>query len=177
MELYTERLILRPWHDNTEDAAALYEYARDPHVGPTAGWPSHKSVDESREIIRSVLSARDTFAVVPADIGYPVGSIGLMYAPVSDKCSSADEAEIGYWIGVPFWGRGLMTEAALEIIRYAFHELQLTRLWCTYYDGNTRSRRVQEKCGFHFHHTRKNVRCELMNDIRTEHVMCLSKLD
>ena len=61
MELFTERLILRPW--NESDAESLYEYAKDDRVGPIAGWPVHTSVENSREIIKSVLSAPETYAV------------------------------------------------------------------------------------------------------------------
>ena len=46
MILHTERLILRPWTE--DDAESLYEYAKDPEVGPIAGWPPHKSVGESK---------------------------------------------------------------------------------------------------------------------------------
>mgnify|MGYP002626528376 CR=1 FL=1 len=49
----TERLVLRPWHD--ADATDLFEYARDPDVGPVAGWPAHESVEESLRAIRGPL--------------------------------------------------------------------------------------------------------------------------
>ena len=62
MTLETERLILRPWRE--EDAADLYEYARDPLVGPAAGWPPHTDAEDSLNIIRGVLSAPETFAVI-----------------------------------------------------------------------------------------------------------------
>ena len=52
MELYTQRLILRQW--NESDAENLFEYAKDPDVGPVAGWPAHKSVSESLEVIKNV---------------------------------------------------------------------------------------------------------------------------
>ena len=54
MELYTQRLILRPW--NLDDAENLYQYAKNPNVGPVAGWPVHTSVENSREIIRTVFA-------------------------------------------------------------------------------------------------------------------------
>ena len=57
----TERLILRPW--NETDAESLYEYAKDDRVGPIAGWPPHTSVENSREVIKTVLSAPETYAV------------------------------------------------------------------------------------------------------------------
>lgn len=56
----TERLILRPWKES--DAESLYEYAKNPEVGPIAGWPAHTSVENSLEIIRNVLSADETYA-------------------------------------------------------------------------------------------------------------------
>ena len=61
MILETNRLILRPWCES--DAEYLYTYASDPEVGPPAGWPPHTSVENSREIIRTVLSKPETYAV------------------------------------------------------------------------------------------------------------------
>ena len=63
--LQTKRLILRPWQER--DAQSLYEYAKDPEVGPPAGWPPHTSVENSREIIRNVLSSPETYAVCLKD--------------------------------------------------------------------------------------------------------------
>ena len=54
MMVTTERLVLRPWRE--EDAESLYRYACDGQVGPAAGWKPHESVEESRRIIRTVLS-------------------------------------------------------------------------------------------------------------------------
>lgn len=60
--LETDRLILRPWDE--ADAEYLYNYAKDDRVGPIAGWPVHTSVENSREIIKNVLSKEGTYAVV-----------------------------------------------------------------------------------------------------------------
>ena len=57
--LKTDRLILREWKET--DAESLYKYANNPDVGPVAGWPPHTSVENSREIINSVLSAKSGF--------------------------------------------------------------------------------------------------------------------
>ena len=78
MELQTKRLILRAWKES--DAEALYKYARNPNVGPIAGWPPHTSVENSREIIKAVLSTPETYAVVLKETGEAVGSIGIMTA-------------------------------------------------------------------------------------------------
>ncbi len=85
------------------------------------------------------------------------------------------EGEIGYWIGVPFWGQGLIPEAVEELLRHGFEDLKLDRIWCGYFDGNEKSKRVQEKCGFIYHHTNRDIHWKLMDDIRTEHVTCMSR--
>lgn len=171
--LQTERLILRPWEE--ADAEELFRYAQDPRVGPIAGWPPHTSVENSREVIREVFSAPETYAVVLKGTNLPVGSIGLLFGENAAAPVEADEAEVGYWIGVPYWGRGLIPEAVREIQRHAFVDLGLRGLWCGNYDGNTNSQRVQEKCGFTYHHTNESVPCELMGDVRTEHFSYVSQ--
>lgn len=173
MVLETERLILRPWEER--DTADLFQYASNPEVGPIAGWPVHTSVENSREIIKSVFSAPETYAIVLKETMQSVGSIGLMIGSASDKGIPDTEAEIGYWIGVPYWGQGLIPEAVREMMRHGFDDLNLEKMWCGYFDGNTKSQRVQEKCGFRYHRTKENVPCALEGVLRTEHVTCLSK--
>ena len=173
MLIRTERLLLRPWRDS--DAESLFEYAKDPRVGPVAGWPVHTSVEDSREIIRTMLSAGETYAVCLRENDRAIGSIGLLFGDNSNLRLSEGEAEVGYWVGVPFWGQGLIPEALRAIIRHAFADLQLKKLWCGYFDGNEKSRRCQEKCGFSYCRTEKDVYWELTDDIRTEHITCLER--
>lgn len=175
IELETPRLLLRPWRE--DDAEALYQYAKDPAVGPAAGWPPHTSVENSREIIRGVLSEPITWAVTLKETGLAAGSLGLMLGQHSHLKLPEDEAEIGYWIGRPHWGKGLIPEAVRRVQRYAFEELGLARLWCGYYDGNEKSKRVQEKCGFIYHHTIPKIDCALLGEIRTEHITALAKTE
>lgn len=170
--LETKRLILRPWRE--EDAESLYTYAKDPEVGPPAGWPPHTSVENSREIIRDVLSAPETYAVCLKD-GKPIGSVGLKLKGYTDMTDRDDECELGYWLGKPFWGQGLMPEAARELLRYAFENLNMRAVWCGYYDGNEKSHRVQEKLGFVYHHTTENLDVALLQEKRTGHTSLLTK--
>lgn len=173
MTLETKRLVLRPWEEG--DVEDLYRYASHPDVGPIAGWAVHTSVENSREIIRGVLSASETYAVVLKETGRPVGSIGLMRGGASNIGIPDTEGEIGYWIGVPYWGRGLIPEAVREMVRHGFEGLGLERIWCGYFEGNVKSRRAQEKCGFRYHHTAEDVPCALEGVLRTEHITCLSR--
>lgn len=167
----TERLFLRPWRES--DAEELYKYAKDPAVGPIAGWPIHTSIENSREIIKNVLSSDGTFAVVLKKTDLPVGSIGIMRN--ANIPTAEGECEIGYWLGKPYWGRGLIPEAVNELIKYCFEELNINLIWCGYYDGNEKSKRVQEKCGFVYRYTNHNKPCPLMGDVRCEHISCLTK--
>ncbi len=173
MILETSRLVLRPWRET--DAESLYEYAKNPLVGPSAKWPVHTSVENSRQIIRDVLSADEIYAVTIKNDDTAIGSIGLLIGGKSDLDINADEAEIGYWIGEPYWGRGFIPEAAREIIRHALTDLKIAILWCGYFDGNEKSKRVGEKCGFHFHHTEYDKEWPLINAIKTQHVTCMTK--
>ena len=172
MQLETERLILRPWSE--EDAEDLYFYAKDDRVGPAAGWQPHTSVENSREIIRTVLSAPESYAMVLKSTGRPVGCAGIMMAPQGNRDMGEGEAEIGYWIGVPYWGQGLTPEAVRRLIERCFEELNCTALWCAYFDGYEKSRRAMEKCGFRYHHTVEDCPT-LLGDSRVEHVCRLAK--
>ena len=98
--LETSRLILRPWQET--DAESLYKYAKDPAIGPIAGWPPHTSVEHSLEIIRTIFAAPETYALVLKETGEPVGSAGIMRSDgMHSVAMQNDEAEIGYWMGVP----------------------------------------------------------------------------
>lgn len=171
----TDRLILRPWQES--DAAALYKYASDPDIGPIAGWPPHTSVEDSFEIIRTVFAAPEVYAVVLKATGEPIGSCGIMF---SDSLHSADmtvsEAEIGYWIGKPYWGQGLIPEAVRALLARSFNVLNLNAVWCGHYDGNLKSKRVCEKCGFRYHYTNPDILSPL-GDRRTEHFYLLTRAD
>jgi len=166
----TERLILRPW--NEDDAEDLYKYAKDPDIGPIAGWPPHKSAEESLEIIRNVLAVPETYAVCLKENNKAIGSIGLHR---NDLAEREDELELGYWLGKPFWGQGIIPEAGREILRHAFEDLKMNAIWCGHYDGNIKSRRVMEKLGFVYHHTTHGLELPLLKEIRTGHATLLTK--
>ena len=171
MILETERLILRPWTE--EDAPALYRYAKEPVIGLSAGWPPHTSVENSLEIIRTVFSVPETYAVVLRDTNEPIGAVGVTFGEDGHTALGEGEAELGYWLGVPYWGQRLITEAAREIIRHAFADLNCSCLWCTYFDWNERSRRVMDKCGFTYHHTEDE---NLAKQLGTRHVVHVTRL-
>lgn len=142
--LYTERLILRDWM--MTDAEDLYQYAKSPVVGPLAGWQPHASFSDTLEYLEHTIENGDTYALVYKENGRVVGSVGLH----RDALRSAKIASrtVGYVLHEEYWGRGIMTEAVREVIRYAFSELGMQVLSVQHAPDNARSFRVIEKCGF-----------------------------
>ena len=129
-------------------------------------------MEHSREIIRTVLSAPETYAVCLKESGKPIGSIGFHR---NDLAEDDDEYELGYWIGKPYWGQGLIPEASREMLRYAFEDLKMNRIWCGYYDGNEKSRRVQEKLGFVYQRKTEGIEVSLLGEVRTGHSSLMTK--
>ncbi|WP_272533935.1 MULTISPECIES: GNAT family N-acetyltransferase [Providencia] len=168
MILYTQRLILRPWH--ITDAVDLYHYAKDERIGPIAGWPPHQSVEESAKIIQSIFMRDGVFAVALKEDNKAIGLIGLSIGKESNFPIGDNDAEVSYWIGVPFWGKGLIPEAIREIMRHGFKNLKLDNLWCGYFQGNQQSKIAQEKCGFQYYTTLAPQFIELIGETKTEEI-------
>lgn len=146
--LETERLILSSW--KRRDAVDLYEYAKNPNVGPHAGWKPHEDVRESRLIIRTIFKPGHVWAIRDKETGKAIGTIGFD----EDKHRPGIKSrEIGYSLSEMYWGKGLMTEAAKEVIRYGFDELKLDMLCITTGPENERSQSVIQKCGFTYEGT------------------------
>ncbi len=143
----TERILLRPWRE--EDAEALYRHASDPEVGPRAGWSPHKSVDESRNIIRTLFANDHTWAIVQKESGEPIGCICYYTPDESNICIGPNDAEVGYWVARPYWNRGIATEALQLLIDYCFRQRGFRTLWADYFPDNQASGHVMQKCGFH----------------------------
>ncbi|MBQ6610306.1 MAG: GNAT family N-acetyltransferase [Oscillospiraceae bacterium] len=171
--LMTQRLTLRRW--NQKDAEDLYRYACDPDVGPIAGWPPHKNPDESRAVIRDVLNGREAYAICLKEDGRAIGAIELKLNGHTDLTDRDDECEMGYWLGKPFWGRGIVPEAVTEMLRRAFEDIGMQKVWVGYYEGNNKSKRVQEKCRFRFQRKSEGVDVPLMQEKRTGYVSSLTR--
>lgn len=148
----TERLILRPF--TQDDAEDVFDYAKDSRVGPIAGWPPHGDLEESREIIRTVFSPDEVFAIVLKDNGKVIGSVGFVNRHPAGEIPGCPDNEIGYALNPQFWGRGLVPEAVEAVLRWGFENRGYRRIWCGHYGGNWRSARVINKCGFRYQFSR-----------------------
>lgn len=141
-----DRIYLRRWKE--EDAETLYKYASDPDVGPRAGWPAHTSVEESREVIRTIFNNDTTWAIVLKETDEPIGCMGYYTHTTSNIPIGEKDCEVGYWVGKPYWNRGLCTEALRLMLRYCKEVKGFVNIWSDYFTGNPASGRVMEKCGF-----------------------------
>lgn len=146
-KINTNRLTLRRWREN--DAEALYKYASDGRVSEMAQWPRHTSVDMSREVIKDFFQPNPfTLAMVLKETNEPIGCIGLVPAGAEHYRPFANEREVGYWIGFPYWGKGLTSEALKSMIEFCRNNIRLDSLLITTDAANKASQRVAEKCGF-----------------------------
>lgn len=170
--LETPRLWLRPFRDS--DAADVYAYAKDPRVGPIAGWQPHKSQEESRQILRTVFSAPGVFAMELKETGTVVGSVGFVGNHPAGIFPSCPDDEVGYALSPACWGRGLMPEAVEAVLQYGFTQLGMKRIWCGHYAGNWRSKRVMEKCGFRYQFS-KTETVQLMGENRQSYFYVLTE--
>lgn len=156
--MQTDRIMLRRWTE--ADAEALYKYASDPDVGPCAGWPAHRSVKESREVIRTHFHNDTTWAIVLRESNEPIGCIGYYTYEKSNIAIGKNDCEVGYWIGKSHWNQGICTEALRLMLDYCLRVRHFENIWADHFVGNPASGHVLKKCGFH--DTGKVNRCSLL---------------
>lgn len=140
--LLAARLLLRP--PQADDAAAIAALADNPRIAfQTARMPYPYTQAHARDwIARQADTASETvFVALHRQSGEVLGAAGF-------GVLDAGEAELGYWIGEPYWGRGYATEAATAVIDHAFDARDVPRLMGRCRTGNPASQRVLEKCGF-----------------------------
>lgn len=145
----TDRLILRTFNDN--DLEDLYDYAKTPGLGEMAGWPHHKSIEDSKEVLERFKKNKDVLAIEKD--GKVIGSIGLhpvdydFYKEFEDKKGK----EIGFVLSEDFHRQKIMTEAVKAVMKYAFEDLGLDYISAGYFRGNFKSRWFQQKLGFTYY--------------------------
>ena len=135
--LKTARLMLRA--PRPDDAKAIKALINDRRVAENmATIPHPYTLKDARSFIAN--AAGKPLFVITRDDGRLIGGGGIGLR--------ARRYEIGYWIGVPYWGNGYATEAARALVDHAFRDLDLTELLAGARVTNPASRRVLEKCGF-----------------------------
>jgi RimJ/RimL family protein N-acetyltransferase len=139
--LETERLTLR--RPRLEDAGALATLANDRRIAEnTLRLPHPYALADAQAFITTANAGDDeTVFLITGRSGAILGACGI-------AALDGETPEIGYWLGVPFWGNGYATEAARALIDHAFGDLGYEVLQGGARVSNPASRRVLEKCGF-----------------------------
>jgi ribosomal-protein-alanine N-acetyltransferase len=144
VELKLSRCLLRPWR--VGDEASLVRYANNRNVSRNLRdrFPYPYTAADADEWIKlaGAQTRPTSFAIVVE--GEAVGGTGIELGTDIFRRS----AEIGYWLGEPFWGRGIATEVLRAMTEYAFAHFDICRLEAGVFDWNPASARVLEKAGY-----------------------------
>jgi ribosomal-protein-alanine N-acetyltransferase len=146
MELELERSRLRPWQAGDEQSLVRHANSRKLWLNVRDKFPHPYTMKDAGEWIESEQAKTPVtnFAIVVG--GEAVGGIGFILQEDIFRRS----AEIGYWLGEAFWGRGIMTEAVRAVTEYAFANHDLCRIYAGVFEWNPASCRVLEKAGYEF---------------------------
>jgi [ribosomal protein S5]-alanine N-acetyltransferase len=141
VNLDTARLRMRAYTE--ADIAELVPLIGAREVAATTGRIPHPySVEDARQFLAKIEDDREVrLAITLRDTGCLIGGIGLRLV------EQHQHAELGYWLGVPYWGQGYATEAAREMLRYGFEDLHLHRIFASHFKNNPNSGRVLQKLG------------------------------
>jgi len=162
-------ITLRHWMES--DAECLYYFAKNPNVGPIAGWPPHESVEYSRNTIKTLFCRPECYAIVKDDI--PIGCAELLIHPDGNHWWGEGSAELGYWVAEEHQGNGYATMACKILIKRAFEDLNIQRVFASYKKENPASKRVLEKLGFEYFTELNNI--DYTNCVFREIAMVLEK--
>jgi ribosomal-protein-alanine N-acetyltransferase len=129
-----------------EDARSIALYADNPRVAANLRdiFPYPYTLADAEEFLAHVTRPKPRTVFAVATDAEAIGVIGLTLGEDVHRFT----AELGYWLGEPFWGRGIMTAAVQAVVRHGFAELGLLRIYAEPYAGNRGSARVLEKAGF-----------------------------
>lgn len=147
-EMETPRLVLRHWHES--DLEDFLAFAADPAVMLDSGARPATTFEEEQAFFRRALWDSGCYAIVLKETGHPIGKIKFQKDIRRPKGNSLS---IGYELARAYWGRGYMTEALAAMVRCAFERKHVDVLAIGHFQGNHRSRRVIEKCGFQYEGT------------------------
>lgn len=144
MRIELGKYAIRDWGKG--DARAIAKYANNRNIAMWLrdGFPYPYALSDAQAFLSVVLhqEVRTAFAIATAREA--IGGIGLEFGKDVHRFT----AELGYWLGEPFWGRGIMTEAVRHFTAWAFENFAVYRIYATAFDGNAASIRVLEKAGF-----------------------------
>lgn len=175
MKLETERLILRNYM--LSDLDDYYEYVSMQDVGPRCGWPAYTEKEKAKERLELEITKPLQFAIELKENHKVIGSVELTEAKGEryPDCDMTNSKEIGFLLSKDYWGCGIMPEAVKAVLKYAFEELGVEKIYISHAEKNTQSGRVQEKLGFKIIGKVKNYRKWIDGEMTDSIMRCMTK--
>lgn len=129
-----------------DDARSIAQYANNRKIWKNLRdrFPHPYTIDDARRFLSGVVAENPQTAWAIEIEGHAAGAIGIILHEDVERCA----AEIGYWLGEPFWGRGVTTEALKAVTAHVFETFGLTRIYAVPFAYNIASARVLEKAGY-----------------------------
>lgn len=144
MEIVFDDYFIRSWREEDSQSLQIYADNRKIWLNLRDIFPHPYSEEDARSWIRISLSQKPESSFAITSRSEAIGGIGLVFG----EDIHSQSAELGYWLGEPFWGKGIMTDAVSCFTVYAFEHFQVQRIFAEPFASNLASRRVLEKAGY-----------------------------
>ncbi len=145
MRLVSDDILIRDL--NLKDLDDYFEYAKQPEVGPNAGWKPITSLEICKRVLSGNILSKDVYAIALRDSNKLIGTISLYNYGVR-KYNKVKT--LGFSLSSLYWNKGIMTRVVKMMIEYAFTKTDCEVLEVGHHSDNYASKRVIEKCGFNY---------------------------
>jgi ribosomal-protein-alanine N-acetyltransferase len=151
LTLKTERLVLRPL--TLADVEVLWPDISDPEIARQMAWEAHTDRSQTLEFLKNEVTRREdgrgvTWAVFKD--GSFCGIFSVIGLVRTHRALTYNKAELAYWISRKYQRQGIMTEAGLRVVQFAFEELKLHKLFVSHFSDNAASENLIKRLGFRY---------------------------
>lgn len=156
--LKTERLRLEVL--KKEDAGSLWPYVSDPAVSALMSWEAHKTIQETHAFLDAVDASFEAGRAVSWGLHYEgkiIGVFSVISIHRKHRLLTYDKAELAYWLGPEYQGKGLMTEAGERVLEFAFTQMKLHKIYVGFHNGNKGSKGLIERLRFRYSHLEREA--------------------
>lgn len=152
----TKRLIIR--YPNMKDLKDIYDFSKSKDVGPNAGWIEHKTIKDTKVVLKYNISQKDVYAIEYKENNKVIGLISFLKQSVLNN-----EYELGYVLHKDYWDLGIMSEAISEFIKFVFKNFKVNTIITGHSEDNIASKRIILNNGFKFKYVDNNPKYENKN--------------
>jgi [ribosomal protein S5]-alanine N-acetyltransferase len=174
--LKTKRLVLEPL--KVRDAEAIWPYVSDPEISKLMSWEAHTSIEQTRAFLKDVESRFEQGQAISWGVKFEnkiVGVFSIISILKTHRHLTFNKAELAYWIGREYQGKGFMAESGEAVLEYAFNELKLHKIYVGHHEGNTGSENLIKRLNFSFTHLEREAFRKYDNWINVHYYELLEK--